>query len=306
MGKQLLTPTEILYIVTIFRKLNNMDVMMPKMDGIETVRALHTQCPTPVLLTSVIARYPDHRAQLGDLDANWVELVEKPVLIGPTANSSVAAMVRRARALTAIRRHQPTPPRPHTQPQAVSVIAIAASTGGMPALSLVMSQLPEVFPPICVAQHLDAEFLDSFVRFLSTEVRKPVVVVEDRTAAEPGQLYVARKAHHLIVRMGQVCAVPAGPGELSPHADRLFRSVAESTGRDGLGIVLTGMGKDGALGLRSLRLAGGWTISQDPQSAVVRGMPDAAVEAGGSCEILSLPQIAARLATLKWKPWSKR
>ena len=83
---------------------------MPKMDGIETVRALTTQCPTPVLLTSVIARYPDHRAQLGTLDANWVELVEKPVLVGPTASSSVAAMVRRARALASIRRQKSTPP----------------------------------------------------------------------------------------------------------------------------------------------------------------------------------------------------
>ena len=82
--------------------------------------------------------------------------------------------------------------------------------------------------------------------------------------------------------------------------------LAEHAGRDGLGIVLTGMGRDGASGLRSLREAGGWTLTQDPLTALVSGMPSAAVEQGGSCEVLSLPLIAARLAALKWKPWNKR
>ena len=92
----------------------------------------------------------------------------------------------------------------------------------------------------------------------------------------------------------------------SRQGDRSTQRGAEAAGTDGLGIVLTGMGSDGALGLRKLRESGGWTISQDPHSALVRGMPDAAIAAGASCEVLSLPQIAARLSALKWKPWNKR
>jgi two-component system chemotaxis response regulator CheB len=283
-----------------------MDIMMPKMDGIETVRALAAQCPTPVLLTSVIARYPDQRAQLGNLVSTLVELIEKPVLVGPNATYSVGAMMRRARALAFARGQKSRPPQAQNPPLAVSIVGIAASTGGMPALAQVLGRLPEAFPPLCVAQHLDAEFLESFVRFLSSELHKPVTVVEDVVTAEPGRVYVARAYHHLSGRVGQVASVRAKPGELSPSADLLLRSIAETSGQDGLGIILTGMGRDGALGLRSLREAGGWTISQDPHTALVSGMPSAAVEAGGCCEVLSLPQIAARLAALKWKPWSKR
>ncbi len=279
---------------------------MPKMDGVETVRALTVQCPTPVLLTSIIARYPDHRAQLGDLDADWVELCEKPVLTGREAAQNVSALLRRARALLSLRQQRPTPSRPKQPPSSVSLVAIAASTGGMPALSSVLGQLPDSFPPICIAQHLDADFFDSFVRFLAQSAHRPVVVVEECATIEQSQLYLAQKSHHLVVRSGQVCAVPAEPGELSPRADRLLMSLADYAGKDGLGIVLTGMGRDGALGLRRLREAGGWTISQDPSSALVSGMPDAAVELGGSCEVLPLSQIALRLSGIKWKPWSKR
>jgi chemotaxis response regulator CheB len=283
-----------------------MDVMMPKMDGVETVRALTVQCPTPVVLTSVIARYPDHRAQLGDLDADWVALCEKPVLTGKDAAQHVSALLRRARALLSLRQQRPAPGKPKTLPASVSLVVIAASTGGMPALSSVLSQLPETFPPICIAQHLDADFFDSFVRFLQQSVHRPVVVVDECATLEPSQLYLAKKSHHLVVKNGLVCAISAEAGELSPRADLLLLSLSEYAGKDGLGIVLTGMGRDGALGLRRLREAGGWTISQDPKSALVSGMPDAALEMGGSCEVLPLSQIAARLSGLKWKPWSKR
>jgi two-component system chemotaxis response regulator CheB len=283
-----------------------MDVMMPKMDGIETVRALAAQLPTPVLLTSVIARYPDQRAQLGSLGTGLVELCEKPLLVGPNAAFHVGALVRRARALAFARGQKSRPPRAQVPPTTAAVVAIAASTGGMPALAEVLRLLSEEFPPLCIAQHLDAAFLDSFVRYLGTETHRPVIVVEDAIVAEPGRLYVASRQHHLLFKSGQVCAVAATPGELSPSADLLLRSLAEHAGRDGLGIILTGMGRDGASGLRSLREAGGWTVTQDPLTALVSGMPSAAVEQGGSCEVLSLPLIAARLAALKWKPWSKR
>ncbi|HNI60848.1 MAG TPA: chemotaxis protein CheB [Pseudomonadota bacterium] len=280
--------------------------MMPKMDGIEAVRAVAAQCPTPVLLTSVIARYPDERARLGSFGFGQVELVEKPMLVGPSAAGDVAALVRRARALAFARGPASRPPRGQTPPSDAAAVAIAASTGGMPALADILRSLPEVFPPLYLAQHLDADFIDSFVRFLRTEIGRPVQVVEDQLPIEPSRVYVAQRAHHLLVRTGQVFVKPAHPDDLSPSADLLFRSVAKSFGKHAYGIVLTGMGRDGAYGLRSLRESGAWTIAQEPSSALVSGMPSAAVELGACCEILTLPQIAARLAALKWKPGGNR
>lgn len=283
-----------------------MDIMMPKMDGIEAVRAVAAQCPTPVLLTSVIARYPDERARLGSFGFGQVELIEKPTLVGPNAKGDVAALVKRARALAFARGQTSRPPRVEAPPTGCLLVAIAASTGGMPALAEILRQLPDSFPPLCLAQHLDADFTDSFVRFLRTELGRPVQVVEDQVSIEPNRMYVAQRQHHLLVRSGQVFVRPAHPDDLSPSADLLFRSVATTFGKDAYGIVLTGMGRDGAQGLRALRESGGWTISQEPSSALVSGMPSAAVQQGACCEILTLPQIAARLAALKWKSGGNR
>ncbi|HMU41629.1 MAG TPA: chemotaxis protein CheB, partial [Pseudomonadota bacterium] len=282
------------------------DIMMPKMSGIEALQALSLSCPTPVLFTSVIARHPEERARVTGLFANWVDLMDKPMVVGPDAGHEISTLLRRARALAFARERFSRPPRAQKAPVSATLIAIASSTGGMPALAEVLRLLPDVFPPVCIAQHLDAEFLQSFVRFLQTEVRRPVSIVENWLSVESSRIYVPQPHHHLTVRSSQIGIKRAQPAELSPSADVLFQSAAEVCGKDCVGIVLTGMGHDGANGLRLLREAGAWTISQDPQSALVNGMPSAAVEMGGCSEVLSLPEIAKRLSLLTYKPWSKR
>lgn len=283
-----------------------MDVMMPKMNGIEALRLLSASCPTPVLLTSVIARHPEERERLKTLFAGRQEVLDKPALVGPSAVADLSSLLRRIRTISGTARQNPADKWAKSAPSAAVLVAIAASTGGMPALAEVLRPLPVVFPPLCIAQHLDAEFLDSFVRFLHQEVQRPVQVVEKSIPLEPGRLYVPQPRHHLTIRPGGIGVLRALPTELSPSADVLFGSLAGAGEKDCVGVVLTGMGQDGALGLRRLHDAGGWTISQDPKSALVGGMPSAAVELGGCSEVLSLQKIAMRLASLAPKPWSKR
>jgi two-component system chemotaxis response regulator CheB len=186
------------------------------------------------------------------------------------------------------------------------VIAIAASTGGPPALERVLARLPAAAPPVVIAQHLVPPFSDGFSDWLHQVTGRAAVRVEDREALAEGRLYVAGTQRHLRLRHGLVEAVAAHESELAPSADQLFFSAAASYGPAALGIVLTGMGRDGTRGLTALRQAGGWTIGQDSHTSVVYGMPRSAFEAGACCEVLPLDEVAERLAALPLDPSRRR
>ena len=173
---------------------------------------------------------------------------------------------------------------------------MAASTGGLEAIQRVLQRLPGRFPPIVIAQHLDPTLGEQFSGLLRDALRLEVVAVDTTATLQGNRIYVAARAQHIYVRPGCVATRPAQPGELAPSADQLFFSVAGLCGNAALGIVLTGMGHDGARGLRALRDAGSWTIAQDQSSALVSGMPAAAIELGACREILGLDEIAARLS----------
>lgn len=278
-----------------------MDVMMPRMDGIETAHALLRSSSTAILLLSIIVRYPEHRSALDKLPIGRVDLMDKPVLVGPTGEANTAALIRRIKTAVQnqVRRLDDRQKSASQQPPLTcQLIAIAASTGGMEATRRVLEHLPSDFPPVVIAQHVDAEFANRFPAQLQGMLRREVTAVQDATQLTPGHLYVAAHHHHIQVRYGVVHCRPAAAGELAPNADHLFFSVAQSYGESAVGVVLTGMGHDGALGLKAIRDAGGWTIAQDDSSALVYGMPRAAVEVGACREILSLDRIAERFSQL--------
>src|SRR5262249_35841925 len=170
------------------------------------------------------------------------------------------------------------------------VIVVAASTGGPPALERIFHTLPRVFPPIVVAQHLAPGFTRGFAEWLSGSVARPVVPVTVPEPLKAGTIYIAGENRNLRLAPGFVEALPTAE-ELAPSADLLFESAAESFGDAALGVVLTGMGVDGAAGLKALRRAGAWTIGQDRDSSAVYGMPKKAMETGALCEVLSLDEI---------------
>jgi two-component system chemotaxis response regulator CheB len=279
-----------------------MDVMMPVMDGLEAARTIMREQPTPIILLSTLARTEEQRIALNALRLGVVDVANKPQLAGPNAPGGIASMIRLVRAAAGVE-VAPRRPRPHklaSAPgkRAVEVIAIAASTGGPPALEQVLRALGADAPPVVVAQHLAPSFARGFAEWLAAAVGRHVSNV---TISEPlarGRVYVAAEHQHIRVRAGVADGVDAKAGELAPNADVLFHSVAQAYGGDAIGVVLTGMGNDGAAGLSAMKSAGAWTIAQDRDSSVVWGMPRVAFEAGACREVLPLDDIAPRIGSL--------
>lgn len=182
-------------------------------------------------------------------------------------------------------------------------IAIAASTGGIEAISAIVQELPEHSPPIFIVQHIPQGFSTSFIRRLATLTTLNVVEVKEPQMIEIDTIYMAGKEGHLVVskperlsQMGMV-EVVSGPriSRHSPSADIMFRSLNNTFGKGVLGIILTGMGDDGVIGLKELFDNGAHTIAQDKESCVVFGMPQKAIEANGVKEVLSLRNIGTKV-----------
>jgi two-component system chemotaxis response regulator CheB len=281
-----------------------MDVVMPKMDGLEaSKRILASSRPIPIILMSTLARSDEQRLALNALRLGVVDVINKPVLAGSAAAASIASVIRLVKAAADVQ----VSPRPRSgrikistgeELRGVELIAIAASTGGPPALEKVLGVLPAVFPPVVVAQHLAPSFAAGFADWLSSSIKRYVVTVAFPERIKPSTIYVAGESSHVRVTDGTVEPVACGHTELAPNADVLFHSVADAYGARAVGIVLTGMGNDGAVGLRAMKDAGAWTIGQDADSSVVYGMPRVAWEANACTEQLSLDLIGARMLAL--------
>ena len=279
-----------------------MDVMMPVMDGLEAAKAIMHQHPVPIILLSMLARTEEQRIALNALRLGVVDVANKPVLAGPNAPGGIASMLRLVRAAAGVevapKRH-----RVHKLPsvggrRSIELIAIAASTGGPPALELLLKSLAPDSPPVVIAQHLAASFSKGFGEWLAAATGR---VVANVTISEPlvrGRVYLAAEHMHIRVNPGHAEGVKCRPGDLAPNADILFHAAAHSFGPEAIGVVLTGMGNDGAAGLGAMRAAGAWTIAQDRDSSVVWGMPRVAYEAGACSEILPIDDIAPRISSL--------
>jgi chemotaxis response regulator CheB len=273
-----------------------MDVLMPELGGIAATKRIMATAPVPIVLMSNIARTDEQRAAFTALGSGAIDVINKPVLVGLGAPASVAALVSTLQiAATAnVSRAARAQPRGSIASVArrVEIVAIAASTGGPPAIAQVLAARGSQGAPVVIAQHLAPSFARGFADWLGGVVPCRVVYVERPRPLQHGVAYVAADGNHLVVSRGMVSLAPARKTELSPSADLLFRSVAEAYREQALGIVLTGMGTDGAVGLRAIRLAGGWTIGQDADSSTVFGMPAAAAAADACCAVQSLDEIA--------------
>lgn len=272
-----------------------MDVMMPKLDGVAAARLLLQRSPAAVVLLSIMVRYPEHRAALAGLPADRVTLLDKPTLVGEGGQLAAARLATELFAARA--RNEQSRKVARQRPTHCQLVAIAASAGGMEALRGLLCQVTADVPPVVIAQHLPSELDSNFAATLGQMLPVPLHAVTGRAELRPGHLYTAAHHSHLMVERDLVRSHEADPGRLAPSADQLFFSVAAAYGEAALGIVLTGMGRDGAEGLLALRNAGGWTVTQ--AEPAVDGMPRAAKESGGSCESLPLWAIAELLGALR-------
>jgi two-component system chemotaxis response regulator CheB len=180
------------------------------------------------------------------------------------------------------------------------LLAIASSTGGPQALLTLLRRLPPTFPlPIVVVQHIAAGFTQGLAEWLARECRRPVACAADGDKPGPGSVLLAPDARHLLLGAdGRVRLAAGDPPAICPAADVMMESVAAAFNAQVIGVILTGMGRDGAVGMQAIRQAGGYTIAQDEHTSIIFGMPRAAINLGVIDEVLPLDGIAPRLEQL--------
>jgi two-component system chemotaxis response regulator CheB len=296
----------------------SLDIRLPGMSGFEFTHRVMSWKPTPIVVCSASVETSDLGITMNSLKAGALSVVEKPVAL---TNEHYARLAERLCTQLAVMSRvkvvrqwggdpasRPSPPLPQPS-QAVSpgsrsrdvrAIGIVASTGGPSALTTVLNTLGPDFPvPVLVVQHITATFADGFIDWLGTVCELKVVRGESGQCARPGHVYVAPGDRHLLIRSGVLHTNDGPPISMQrPSGDVLLTSLAAAFAAQAVGVLLTGMGEDGADGLLALRRAGGYTIAEDRSTAVVFGMPAAAEKRGAVCESLPIHAVGPRLLQL--------
>ncbi|MCG6202692.1 protein-glutamate methylesterase/protein-glutamine glutaminase [Psychromonas antarctica] len=295
-----------------------LDVEMPRMDGITFLRKIMAEHPTPVVMcSSLTEKKADTTLQALSLGA--VDIVTKPKLgikgfLSESADEITHAIL--AASQSKIRLCPPSMTEnaqkltadailslPHGGAMAQTterIVAIGSSTGGTTALEKILTQLPRVSPGIVIVQHMPVTFTGAFAARLNSLCEMEVVEAQGDETILPGHVYVAPGDKHLLVnRSGALYKIELKDGPLvsrhKPSVDVLFRSVARYAGKNAMGIILTGMGDDGARGLKEMRDAGSITLGECEKSCIVYGMPKEAMKRGAVSKELSLAQFPSAI-----------
>jgi two-component system, chemotaxis family, protein-glutamate methylesterase/glutaminase len=289
-----------------------LDVEMPKMDGITFLRNLMRLRPTPVVMVSSLTE-ANADVTIEALEAGAVDYVEKPkVGLADGLSNMAEELCEKVKVAARARLRPLDKPLPSVAKKAVSlqttdrIIAIGASTGGTEAIAEIMAELPPTCPAILITQHIPMQFSKRFADRLNGLSQMSVCEATNGQAVLLGHAYVAPGDQHMrLERSGAkyYCRLAQDPpiNRHRPAVDALFESVASQAGKNSLGVILTGMGADGAEGLLTLKNTGARTIAQDRETSVVWGMPGEAVKRGAAHETLPLSVITQRI-----KEWSAR
>ena len=304
-----------------------LDVEMPRMDGISFLKKIMEERPTPVIICSTLT---DKGAQtsMQALQYGAVSVISKPKGslkkfleddsgdIVAAVKAAGAANVKKLRTTSPVARKiakkenaDAVIPAFNATPMVQTtdqIIAIGTSTGGTQALEAVLTQLPRVSPGIVVVQHMPEKFTEAFANRLNSLCEIEVIEANNNDRVLPGRALIAPGGKHMLVkRSGAQYLVEVVDGPLvnrhKPSVDVLFRSVAKSAGKNALGIIMTGMGDDGAAGLLEMRNANANTIAQDEASCVVFGMPKEAIKRGAAEKVISLEGIPGAIGN-----WQKK
>jgi two-component system, chemotaxis family, protein-glutamate methylesterase/glutaminase len=288
-----------------------MDVHMPRMNGLVATRRIMETHPTPIVVVSANLDAEEVATTFSALEAGAVAAVPRPAGPGlPDHEGEVRAFVQTVRLMAevkVVRRWSRTGrgatpftlPRPAAVP--VRAVGIGASTGGPPVLQAILAALPRDFPvPLLIVQHMAAGFVTGFAEWLRLTSGVTVCLARHGELLLPGHAYLAPDGFHLAVTAAGTMALQQTPPEngLRPSVSTLFRSMAEVFGAQAIGVLLTGMGGDGAEGLRLMREKGAVTIVQDRESSVVHGMPGEALKLGAAIYTLPPDGITAALKHL--------
>jgi two-component system, chemotaxis family, protein-glutamate methylesterase/glutaminase len=293
----------------------SMDIRLPGMDGLEATRRIMSERPTPIVVIADAVEDASLNISMNALRAGALTVVEKPVGLGNAdygavsdeictqlfIMSGVPVIRRRAIGAKPVERRGASFADAAPAFKGLGVLGLAASTGGPPALAKVLAALTPDFPaPVLVVQHMGAPFMEGFASWLGGLSPLPVAVARHGETALPGRVYVAPGDQHLMLAAGGALALTGKPpvGGQRPAATVMFESMARQAGPKAAGVLMTGMGEDGARGLLEMRQAGGFTIAEHESSAVVYGMPAAAAKLGAARAILPLDMIGPRIAQL--------
>lgn len=283
-----------------------LDVEMPRMDGLDFLEKLMRLRPMPVVMVSSLTGNGSE-VTLRALELGAVDFVTKPqmgIREGMLAYSALIGEKVRAAAAARIGAHRPLPaPALLAAGPLLSsekLIAIGASTGGTEAIRHVLQPLPLTSPAILITQHMPPGFTRSFADRLNKLCQITVKEAEEGERVLPGHAYIAPGDRHMILgRSGANYHIQIHDGppvnRHRPSVDELFYSVAKYAGRNAVGVILTGMGADGAQGLNAMRQAGAWTLAQSEASCVVFGMPREAIQCGGVSEVVDLSHIGQQM-----------
>lgn len=282
-----------------------MDIHLPVFDGYEATRQIMQRCPTPIVMFSGSAG-DDGVRSMEALAAGALAVVRKPGGLNlPAAAVERAQFVQMLRLMSGVRvvtryaRRDPVPLPARALPAVAAgkpeLLAVAASTGGPAALKTFLEGLGASFPlPILIVQHIARGFTPALHEWLASVVPQPLRFARPDERLIAGHAYLAPDDHHLLLNAPGLAGVaPTQPADrYTPSADQLFTSVARWCGGRAIGVIMTGMGDDGARGLGAMRAAGALTLGQDEATCVVFGMPRAANEAGAVVRLLPLSGLA--------------
>jgi len=300
-----------------------LDVEMPRMDGLTFLQKLMSQHPIPVVMCSSLAD-SGSETTLKALEYGAVDIITKPKLgtkqfieesrvrICDAIKGAAAARLEPLRAMRTMKEVSPKytadvimeKPNARAMIQTTEkVVVVGASTGGTEALKVFLEMLPEDTPGIVIVQHMPENFTAAFAKRLDSTCRVTVKEAQNNDTVVRGRALIAPGNHHaLLKRSGARYYVEIKDGPLvsrhRPSVDVLFRSAARYAGKNAVGVIMTGMGDDGAHGMKEMFDAGAQTIAQDEASCVVYGMPQEAVKLGGVHKITSLQHIAAEVLRL--------
>jgi two-component system chemotaxis response regulator CheB len=291
-----------------------MDIKLPGIDGFETTRKIMEEMPTPIIVVSAAWVSTEVEKTFRALEAGALAVLEKPTVAAKDYDVRAQELIRSVKAMSEVkvvrrwsRNHRIDYPLSADDTdlgkvtKRFEVVAMGASTGGPTALKQILAELPGNFPvPILIVQHMTQGFIRGFVEWLSRAANYPVTVAVNEEEMRGGHAYVAPDGLQMGVnRMGKIVLTKGAPENgLCPSVSYLFRSVAQAYGENAVGVLLTGMGRDGAYELKVMKDQGMITIAQNKESSVVYGMPGEAIGMNAASYILPPEKIVRMLKKL--------
>lgn len=277
-----------------------MDIHMPVMDGFEATSSIMANNPVPIVIVSASWEPAEVEKTFQAIEAGALTCIEKPLGLGhPDYEKASKNLIETVKVMAGVKLVRRWPKPKHTQtapqkalvklPEAVKVVAIGASTGGPPALQELFSGLPDGFDiPILVVQHISPGFLPGLVDWLSQSTKLTVRIASDNESLFPGTVYFAPDGKQMGVGLNDrlILSDEKTENSLCPSVAYLFSSVSKNYGPNAIGVLMTGMGKDGAEGLKLMRDRGAITFAQDKETSVVHGMPGEAIKLGAAIYVL--------------------